>query len=346
MRGKLMSTNRLHPKNQVSAYLSLTRRHLKVFFKDIPTVIFTMMMPLTIFAVYLLFLRNLQVNQIQDYFPGYNDLSTSLQQKICALADSWMISGVLGVSTVTVSLNCQHIMVKDKENQLIRDTFSSPIEPNVVMFSYFTFNIIVSFLINLLVFFISMIVLVCYNAFYISALNFFGLIGVLLYSSIIGALFSFFISFFVNTEAVMSPIMAIVSAAIGFLVGAYLPCKMMPRTINNLTAFFPGTYSIGLFRTFLMGGQIENIQQSLPPENIPAFITTLKEQFNVFQNAEGNFYISITFFDVDVNPGYMSFALFVFGIIYLGADLVALHFKRFWSINQNALKKVKKKKDK
>jgi len=328
--------------NQLSAFLSLTKRHLKVFFKNIPTVIFTMMVPLTIFAVYLIFLRQVQLEQIGNFYDGFADLSMEMKHKVSALADSWMISGVLGVSCVTVSMNCQYIMVKDKENMLNRDMISSPINPNVIMFSYFAFNIIVTFLINLAVFFISLIVLVCYNAYLISVIDFFALIGVLLYSTVAAALFSFLIASFVNTEAVMSPIIAICCAAIGFLIGAYLPNNMMPPYINNITGFFPGTYSVGLFRNFLMHGQVEQILQSGEIVNPDGLITALEQQFNIYRNADGSVYVTVYFFGVNINSGYMVFAMFVFIIAFLIADLIVLHFKRFFVMNKKFFKKVKK----
>lgn len=328
--------------NQLSAFASLTKRHLKVFFKNIPTVIFTMMVPLTIFAVYLIFLRQVQLEQIQNFYSGYASLSEEMQNKISALADSWMISGVLGVSCVTVSMNCQYIMVKDKENMLNRDMISSPINPNVIMFSYFAFNIIVTFLINLLVFFISLIVLVCYGAYLISILDFFALIGVLLYSTITAALFSFLVASFVNTEAVMSPIIAICCAAIGFLIGAYLPNNMMPSYINNLTGFFPGTYSVGLFRNFLMHGQVEQILANGSIADSDSLISALGEQFNIFQNEAGGVYVSVSFFGLPINSGNMVLVMFIFIVAFLIADLIVLHFKKFCALNKTALKKVKK----
>ena len=337
--------------NQFPAFLSLTRRHLKVFFKNIPTVIFTMMVPLTIFAVYLLFLRNIQIGELQNYYPGFEDLPELTQSRIMALADSWMISGVLGVSCVTVSMNCQYIMVKDKENQLNRDMISSPINPNVIMSSYFVFNVIVTFLINLLVFFVAMIILVINGAYLISALDFFALIGIILYSTVVASLFSFLVASFVNTEAVMSPLIAICCAAIGFLIGAYLPYKMMPEYINNLTAFFPGTYSVGLFRHFLMAPQVAQLlaDPDIVANGVDVFVKSLGEQFNIYcaQNAGGwDVYVAIHFFSLDVNPGYMNFALFVFSILLLIADLIALHFKKFVAMNNNAIRKVKEHREK
>lgn len=333
-----------HPtSNQFSAFMSLTVRHLKVFFKNIPTVIFTMMVPLTIFIVYLLFLRNIQIQEIRGYFENFDSLQRVTQQRIFALADSWMISGVLGVSCITVSMNCQYIMVKDKENQLNRDMISSPINPNVIMMSYFFFNIIVTFLINLIVFFVSMVVLAVNNAYLISFLDFCALVGIILYSTVVASLFSFLVASFVNTEAVMSPLIATCCAGVGFLIGAYLPYNMMPEYINNLTAFFPGTYSVGLFRHFLMGPQVTQLMQdpALTESQRQILMSGLTEQFNIFGGQGSPIYVAVHFFGMNINPGYMNFVLFLFVVILLIADLITLHFKKFMSMNNDVIQRAK-----
>ncbi len=140
----------------------------------------------------------------------------------------------------------------------------------------------------------------------------------------------------------MSPIIAICCAAIGFLIGAYLPNNMMPSYINNLTGFFPGTYSVGLFRNFLMHGQVEQILASEAISDSSSLISALGEQFDIFQNEAGGVYVSVSFFGLPINSGNMVLAMFIFIVIFLVADLIVLHFKKFCALNKTALKKVKK----
>jgi multidrug/hemolysin transport system permease protein len=176
--------------NQRIAFMSLTKRHLLVFFKNVPTVIFTLMVPLVILAVYALFLRPMEANQIQQILSDNGievDKNTTeglaFLRKIYGIADCWMISGVLAVSCLTVSLNTNYILVRDKESGISKDLISSPIDSRVIMLSYFTFNVIVTFLINFFVYLICLIWLAGYQAYMISTLDFFAIIGVLLIST-------------------------------------------------------------------------------------------------------------------------------------------------------------------
>ena len=97
--------------HQGYVFYSLTKRHLMVFFKNVPTVIFTLMVPLAIFAVYIIFLRQLETASIkqaldkliqsqnsvlanQSYAADYKEIL----KKVYGIADCWMVSGILAVS--------------------------------------------------------------------------------------------------------------------------------------------------------------------------------------------------------------------------------------------------------
>ena len=122
--------NNRHEKSlphQGYVFYSLTKRHLMVFFKNIPTVIFTLMVPLAIFGVYVVFLRQLETSTIKEaldslivkYNSSLGDSANALAyqeilKKIYGIADCWMIAGVLAVSCITVSLNTNYIVVDRK----------------------------------------------------------------------------------------------------------------------------------------------------------------------------------------------------------------------------------------
>ena len=67
-----------------------------------------------------------------------------------------------------------------------------------------------------------------------------------------------------RTEGALSGFVGIVSAAIGFLIGAYMPMSAFPDGVEYVAALLPGTHSAGLFRNFLMSGALENLTAGLP----------------------------------------------------------------------------------
>ena len=193
---------------QFRVFLTLTKRHILVFSKNWTTVLFTMMVPVVIFIVYIVFLRNMMIDGIKTALPIFDQLVEDQQQKIYALADCWMMAGVLAVSCITVSLNTNYIMVRDKERGANRDFISSPISSRMVMVSYFAFNTIVCFVVNFLVLCLCMIYLAAYGAFMIDFVDFLALVGIILLSTMNAALLTFFVCNFINTESTLSSIVA------------------------------------------------------------------------------------------------------------------------------------------
>ncbi len=311
--------------NQGFVFYSLTKRHLLVFFKNIPTVIFTLMVPLAILAVYIIFLRQLETTSIKQALDdiirqnnsilgmeSHVDEYNEIVRKVYGIADCWMVSGVLAVSCITVSLNANYIVVRDKESLVTRDFVSSPIHPNIIVASYFTFNVIVTFMVNFIVYLVCLLILYLYGAYMISILDFFSILGILLLSTVSASLIMFFICSFIKSDSVMSPIVAIVSAGVGFLIGAYLPSNFGPKYIGYITTFFPGTYSVGLLRNYFMTTPLSLLSKKLEEYGISGVVETLSDQFA----------LNIDFFGKEITPGFMVLVIFIFIVIFAVLNLI------------------------
>ncbi len=306
---------------------ALMKRHFIVYFRNWQTVLFTMMVPLVIILVYILFLRPLETSAVEEEIANYLEVTDELLNQVNGLVDSWMISGILAVSCITVSLNVNTLMVRDKENGITKDFSSSPIPASVITISYFLFNFCVTALINMIVFFISLIYLYCSGAIMINVTSFFALIGILLLSALAGALLTFFICNFISKESVLAAVVAIFSAAVGFLIGAYLPVSMLPDGVEALTGFFPGTYSASLFRNYFMSYPVEILSAEVPAEVISALTSY--------------FSFDIQFFAYTV-PSYMQvIVIVIFCAIFLVLNL-AFTQKYFFRLPES--KKTKKTK--
>ena len=81
-------------------FFTLTKRHLMVFYKNKVRLMYTLLVPVIIFVVYLLFLRGLELSMVQNTLsdPSWglsaeiiNDVQ--LHKYIETLVDSWMLSG-------------------------------------------------------------------------------------------------------------------------------------------------------------------------------------------------------------------------------------------------------------
>ncbi len=305
---------------------ALLKRHFKVFFRNWQTVLFTLMVPLVIVLVYILFLRPLETDMVEEAIAAYMEVTDELLDEVNGLVDSWMISGILAVSCITVSLNIYTLMVRDKETGITKDFASSPIPSTMIMISYFVFNFCVDSLINLIVLFISLIYLFFSGAIMINVSSFFALIGIVLLSCICASLMMFFVCNFISRESVLAAVVAIFSAAIGFVIGAYMPVSMLPSGVEALTGFFPGTYSASLFRNYFMSYPVSVLSEGVSAE----VISSITDYFS----------FDIQFFNWTVPPYMQVIVIVIFCGIFLVLN-IAFCQKYFFRLP--SFKKDKKK---
>lgn len=287
---------------EIYAFSQLVRRHCKVFLKDGMAVFFSLLAPLIVFMLYILFLGEIQADTVAGFFPEGMPVP---DDGVRAFVDSWMVAGVLGVACITVSFSANSVMVQDKCRGQIRDCLVSPVRKQTVTLAYFAFNFILTVVIVTVVCLIAFVYLAATGRFMLSAGEAFAVIGTILFSSLSSTLFSVLVCALFRTEGALSGFVGIVSAAIGFLIGAYMPMSAFPDGVEYVAALLPGTHSAGLFRNFLMSGALENLTAGLPQA--------------AHDGIAGAFSMEIDFFGANVGTDIM--AVYIAGSIVLFAVL-------------------------
>ena len=118
----------------------LIKRSLNIFLKDKMSVFFSLLAPLIVLAVYVLFLADIQVDAVKSNFEN-----VPIDDKLIKnFVDSWMLAGVISVACITVSFSAQNIMIADKERGVLVDILSSPIPRGLIGVAYLISNIIIS----------------------------------------------------------------------------------------------------------------------------------------------------------------------------------------------------------
>lgn len=267
-------------KADVYATLQLVKRGMKIFLKDKATVFFSLLSPLIVFMLYVLFLKDLQYDAIRNTLQGINVASSLLK----GFVDNWMIGGVLAVGCVSVSLSANAIMVADKTKGILADSIVSPIKRSVVKLSYYIFNFIVTVTIMFLVMVVCLIYLAASGGFRMTVANVFALIGTLLLSAASATFVTVFITDFFKTEAALGAFNGVMSAMIGFIIGAYMPMNALPTAFQYISALFPATHSACMFRQFLMTETLNEIATQVP---VSQLIDGLKEGYSMNLNFFG-----------------------------------------------------------
>ncbi len=324
-------------------FWQLTRRHLLVFFRNKVRVFFTLMVPFIIFAIYIFFLRDLEMSTVKSILSSIDsengtDLlgDKELGKLIGALVDSWMLSGIIAISTITVSLQTNWMIVSDKETGVNRDFASSPIGRNLLIGSYFLYNIIVTVIICFTFLFVCLIYLACMGEFVLTFVDFLTIFAMLVFASTASVLLTVFICSFISRDSTMASVNTIFSAAVGFLIGAYMPFATMPEWVQNVCAFFPGTYSCSLMRYSFMATPIDVLSAYIA-ENV-----NIPDSAQLVADLTNSFGYNLKFFGNTVNPGWQALAHSVFIVILVVLNVVS--GKKLVTVMEGMSKKIKKKK--
>lgn len=253
--------------DNVFSLTKLVKRNLKLFLTDKAGVFFSLLAPLIVLMLFLLFLGDIQVETVKGVMDGFGVPYT--EKAAGAFVNSWMFSGVMSVACITVSLGANTVMVGDRHSGVLHDFTAAPVRGWVVTAGYFIYNFIVTIAICFLLLLICFVYLAAAGQFYLTAAHVFALIGTLLFSALSATLFTVFISGFFRSHNAFAAFTGIVSAVVGFLIGAYMPLSMFPKAIQYFVLIVPGSYSAGLFRVFFMGDALAALTAGVPQASAP-----------------------------------------------------------------------------
>lgn len=246
-------------KDNAAVVSGLVERSLKIFLKDKASVFFSLLAPLIVLGLYLLFLGDIQMDGIKAAFEG-----APIDDKLLkSFVDSWMLAGVVSVACVTVSFSVQGITVQDREKGVLNDMLASPISRGIIDLSYLISNFVVTLCICLIVLAVAF-VYVAITGWALSFVDVVLLIALTIMSVLSASVISTLVGLAFRTSSQHSAFVGIISAMIGFVMGAFMPLSAFPKGVQYVTLFVPATYSAALYRNLFMRGALEKIDAALP----------------------------------------------------------------------------------
>lgn len=255
----------------------LIERSLKIFLKDKVNVFFSLLAPLIVLGLYVLFLGDIQMDSIKSAFEG-----APVDEKLLKnFVDAWMLAGVVSVACVTVSFSAQGIMIQDKEKGVLNDMLASPVSRGIIDVGYLVSNFVVTLCICLIVLAVAL-VYIAIRGWTLSFADVVLLVALTVMSVISTSVLSTLICSALKTGSQHSAFVGIISAVIGFLMGAFMPLSVFPKGVQYVTLFVPATYSASLYRNLFMRGALDKIDAALPGAG-----NGLKEAFSMELNFFG-----------------------------------------------------------
>ena len=284
----------------------LTRRNLKIFLKDRANVFFSLLAPLIVLALYVLFLGRIQEDGLLAALEGMGIQGGGDQ--IAAFSDSWMLAGCMSCACITVPLCACGIMIQDKARGITQDLFISPVARWVTPAAYFCSVVAAGLAIGAIVLAVCFVWLAASGMWLLSLPDVLGCIGAFILSVISSSTLLVFVVSFFRSQGAFTALNIILGTVVGFLIGAYMPISYFPDAVQKFTYFIPGSYTAGLFRNFMMRGALEEIAQLSP-----AFAEGLRSEFS----------LTFDFFGAEVGIAAMFVVLAAVAAVFAGLNVLA-----------------------
>ena len=250
----------------------LTARNMKLYFKDKMTFFMSLLSPLILLVLFVTFLKSVYVDSFTAFIPEGFQISN---KAIDGFTGGWLMSSILGVSSVTVAFCSNIIMVDDKIKGNINDLLVSPVRRDLLAVGYYLANLVTTFIVCLAAMLVGFLYLAVVG-WYLSVSDVLFILLDLTLCILFGTALAALVEQFLSTQGGVSAVATLVSSMYGFLCGAYMPISQFAAPIRNFVAFIPGTYGTALLRGHYMNGVLETLEGELPAE----MISGLKDGFD------------------------------------------------------------------
>ncbi|MGO3601629.1 MAG: ABC transporter permease [Enterococcus faecalis] len=253
---------------------ALVYRGLLLFFKNKQAVIGSFIGALIMIILYVFLLGDSLVNS----------LSVLSHPKL--VVDTWMLAGVIGISSASSTLGSVSLMIRDKERSVYTDFMISPISKSKIMLGYFFSTFLISLLVTSVVIIVAEIYIVTLSKGTLLSLPQFGLLFLVsLLTVFCSSAFMFFIASFFRRIDTFSTMTSIIGPLIGFLTGCYVPIGSLPETAQTVVQYFPLTSGVVLIRRILT----ENV---FTAADKPA-MDPIKEELGIVMNGQNDVLLPI-----------------------------------------------------
>ena len=233
----------------------LIARNCKVYFRDKSVFYTSLIAPLILLFLYIAFLGSTYSNSLTNMVE--NNFGVTLDAGIVkAFAGGWLMSSLLAVCAVSIAFTANMVMVQDKVTGRFDDFTVSPVPKSYLALGYYISTALVTLAVCGVAFVAGFIYLAIVG-WYMSAADVFLALLDTLILVLFGTALSSLVCSAVKSQGGITAVQVIVSAAYGFLCGAYMPIGSVSDWLASILKFLPGTYGTALLHEHFMGASID-----------------------------------------------------------------------------------------
>ena len=220
--------------------ISLIKRNLLIFFRDRSAVFFSLLSVFIIIGLYALFLGDIMVDSVKEVSnPEF-------------LIDSWIVSGLLAVTSITATMGAFGIMIEDRTRKIHKDFFSSPVSRGKIAGSYILSAYITGVIMTALALILGEIYIVSRGGDLLPPHSLIKVFCLILLTTLASSSMVFFLVSMFKSQNAFTTASTVIGTLIGFLTGIYIPIGNLHAGMQHIIRFFPLSHSGLLFRQTLM----------------------------------------------------------------------------------------------
>ena len=294
----------------MKAFLAITKRNIKMFFKDKGMFFMSLITPIILLVLYITFLANVYRDSFHSSMPDGFQISDKL---VNGTVGAELFSSLLAVSCVTIAFCSNLLMVQDKVNGVRKDFLISPIKRSTLAASYFVGSLLTTLIVSYCAA-AACFIYIAINGWYMSFADVCLTVLDMLILVTFGTALSSVVSTFLTTQGQMSAVGTVVSAGYGFICGAYMPISQFGEGLRNVLGFLPGTYGTSLIKNHALSGVFGEMERQGFPEE-------------VVRNIKGNVDCTVKFFGTEVSEG-AAYVVFVCSVLLIIGVYVLINVLR------------------
>lgn len=248
----------------MKAIFQLTKRNLWMFFRNKTEVFFSFLSVLIILGLYILFLSDLNVNNVIASIGREVD-------GIRVLINSWVMAGLIAVSTVTISIGSLSLMVLDRQRKVFYDFLVAPIKRHELFLSYILSTLTIVIMISMTILMIAQVYILVSGGVFFEWLDWVKIILIILLLSVSSTMMMLFFISFIDNASALSTIGTIVGTLIGFVTGAYIPMGVLPKPIQVFSNLLPVSQGASLLRNIFVRSPLKTVFDHAPEEVVESY---------------------------------------------------------------------------
>ena len=258
----------------------LIKRNLLLFFKDWQSILFSLLTSIIVLVLYLLFLKGTFVSAIQRAMEQYPGLASMVSEKdIDMFANLLLLTGILGSAMISVPFSCITTLVRDRANKVDYDILATPMKRGQIIFAYFVSAVLSSTLLTGIILAIGLVGISLQGDTHLNGIQLVKAFAVVALGSISASAIFMIVVLFFKTVSACEAFFGILSAASGFVIGAYIPISQFSNGVQTVCNLFPASQITIMLRNILLNGLLEHINTSLAGTDQGMFVLSLKEYF-------------------------------------------------------------------